>query len=105
MLQISRSVGALFAAMSLALSACAAPAVGQDIELTGKLVLRGTAEFITPTVLTKEDGVWALEGLKREDASDHQNAQVRVRGKVTRGRESKAILPAVHVESLDVLKP
>ncbi|WP_146039497.1 MULTISPECIES: hypothetical protein [unclassified Variovorax] len=90
---------------TLALSACAAPSVGQHIELTGKLVLRGTAEFNTPAVVTKDAGVWALEGLSPEEAARRQNTRVRVHGTVTRAREAKAVGPRLRVDSLETLKP
>jgi predicted small secreted protein len=89
---------------SLALSACAAPQVGEPVELTGKLVLRGPAEFSTPAVVTKDAGAWALEGLASSEVAKRQNSQVRVHGTITKVRESAVVVPSVRVDSIETLK-
>ena len=85
---------------SLCVTACAAPALGERVELTGKLVLRGPSEFSAPAVMTRDSGVWLLEGPGAADARSRQNQQVRVRGTVTRLGEGTVIPPSLRVEEI-----
>jgi hypothetical protein len=50
-------------------------------------------------------GVFELEGLTREQALSLQNQQVKVHGTLTRADTQGVQLPAVHVESFDVVQP
>lgn len=75
------------------------PSIGQSIELSGKLTLRGNEPFVYP-VVQDPGGVWQLDGLSAARASALQNQQVKIRGTVVRLDPAGMQLPMVHVESL-----
>lgn len=87
-------------------TACAATLpVGEPVDLSGRLALRGNEPFIYPVVYDAR-GVWELEGVSREKALSLQNQQVKVHGTITRAVKANSVqLPAVQVQSLESTQP
>ncbi|UXY16996.1 hypothetical protein N8I74_08300 [Chitiniphilus purpureus] len=94
----------LVAALAAAplLSACAAkPAVGSRINLTGMLLLKGSAPKATVLLDTRAAGPWALHGVPPEALQRWQRRQVTVSGTVLRAPGGGTLPPLLQVEQID----
>jgi hypothetical protein len=87
---------------AFAFSGCAAtpPAPGQTVTLTGKLVLKGSAPMIRPTLQVDEGNHWDLTAVDRATAIALQNRRVTVVGKVTPAGTEPTLLRSLRVTAL-----
>jgi hypothetical protein len=79
---------------------------GDSVVLSGRLALRGNEPFVYPVVYNAR-GVFELEGITRERALSLQNRHVKVHGTIARVNNAdtqRVQLPAVRVESLDIVQ-
>ena len=88
----------------LALAACAgAPGTsrpfGENVELKGKLVLRGNDPAVYPVVYAQLR-IWELHGVSKERAVALQNHYVTARGRLVTGGQQVGEMPAVDVDYL-----
>lgn len=92
------ALGALLAA----LAGCgAAPRVGDDMSLTGTLVLKGSEPRPAPVLVRESGEQWELESVAADAARDLQNRRVRARGVVTRAPGAGPLLPALRVTGIE----
>jgi hypothetical protein len=85
----------------IAVAGCAhtsAHDIAHDVELHGRLTLRGNEPFVYP-VVADTNGVWRLEGIGRAQATALQNRIVRIIGNVTDETTGEQTM---HVRSITV---
>ncbi|KJK25096.1 hypothetical protein UB46_07330 [Burkholderiaceae bacterium 16] len=92
----------LIAALSIVLAACvhAVPA-GRSIALTGTVMVKGSALFQQPVLVTADGEAWVLEKLPVEQAQALGSQQVTVTGVVLRANQPGIWAPAIRVEHVD----
>ncbi len=97
-----RRILPLIAALSIVLAACvhAVPA-GQSIALTGTVLVKGSALFQQPVLVTAEGGVWVLEKFPVDAAEALRGRRVDVTGTVLRANQPGTWAPAIRVERIE----
>ncbi|MGO4327397.1 DUF5818 domain-containing protein [Cupriavidus sp. 2TAF22] len=92
----------LIAALCAVLAACvhAVPA-GGVIALTGKVMVKGSALFQQPMLVTADGAVWVLDALPVEQARALGSREVTVTGVVVRPNQPGTWAPAIRVERLE----
>lgn len=85
---------------TVAVAASPAPEVGEQVTMSGKLVIKGSMPMLQ-AVLTRETGErWELKGIQPLTAARLQNKRVLVEGKVVRAKASPMLLPSLTLTNI-----
>ncbi|NUA30431.1 hypothetical protein [Cupriavidus basilensis] len=99
-----RRILPLIAALSVVLAACvhAVPA-GRSIALTGTVMVKGSALFQQPVLVTADGEAWVLEKLPVGEAEALRGQKVGVTGTVLRANQPGTWAPAIRVERIEAV--
>ncbi|EHP37771.1 hypothetical protein OR16_40924 [Cupriavidus basilensis OR16] len=99
-----RRILPLIAALSVVLAACvhAVPA-GRSIALTGTVMVKGSALFQQPMLVTADGEAWVLEKFPVDAAEALRGKKVGVTGTVLRANQPGTWAPAIRVERIEAM--